>query len=529
MRSLLLSFLALGLLTTLPVTHAASSTTWKTSDQCRTILGLDAVSEYTEDVLERADLALDAAATEDTDPDFRLFPWTGEVGSAFAKLIDVHLRLTQKSDDLINSTACLRFDLVSIECKMDQVRHELHAQLDRGSFKSIIRLQELLAFLNERYAQLASGALDPAYTDRKWSAMMSFDDPLADYSDPMCPYDSDYAPPQLSGYGCDSDVLGSRTAFPPLQEEHDALQVISDQLEAYRAEAATFLEVQNRIDVLFKKPSSAPKPPEPRTHLRAFGCGWTGGLCTNNPTMHCSTDDECGEGGSCSMPTKVCEGNTAMSCIEDISCLTDDGANVGPCIEKKGQPAATELRGPFSLTKKHLDLLMDFMAKRIQQGNDRLLKDSLKTPKEFGDDRADERDRRAKDDFLTGSTRLLSRTLYVLWSRIQGMREAAIFPSATDAQLEVAHALTPLRNAVGDLARLTLLSGDRTLRGFVVKYAYFLRRTCVYRPCNASLDEILKIVFADACFPYTNGDFLNDTTDNPRSAACADEADITVP
>ncbi len=529
MRRLLLLLPALGLLTALPA-EGASSTAWNTSVQCTTILGLESVSEYTEEVLLRADEALTAAHDLETDTDFRLFPWTREVRSSFAKLIDVHLRLTQQADDLKTNSACLRFDLAAIECKMDQVRNELSLQLDRGSYQAIMRLQKLLLFLNQRYAQLSSGALDPSYKDPSWSTPEIFDDPAADYTEPMCPYNSDYAPPQQNGYGCDIDVLATRTAFTPLRTEYDALRIISDQLETYRAEAAEFLEVQKSIDELFHKTSALPDPPAPRTHLRAFGCGWKGGLCSNDPTRHCQGSTDCGAGNSCLFPNKVCENNTAMVCTEDIACLTDAGANVGPCIEQTEKTAAaTELRGPFSLRKKHLDLLMDFMAGRIQEGNNRLFKDSLKTVSEFDISQTAARENRSTDDPFTGSIRYATRTLYALWSRIQGQDEATIFPSATDPQLEVANTLTSLRDAVGDLARLTRMGGDRTLRGFVVKYAYFLRRSCVYRPCNASLNEILKIVFADECFPYADGSFLNDSPGDPRSTKCADAAEISVP
>ncbi|UPA22583.1 hypothetical protein K8942_06075 [Candidatus Peribacteria bacterium] len=511
--------------------EATSGSEWTTSPQCETILSLEPISSYTKDVLDRADAGLTAAHTLATDADFQRYKWVRNVGSAFAGLIDTHLRLVVQADDLAHHSACLHFDLVSIECKMDQVRNELHTQLERGSVVAIIPLQKLLIFLNERYEHLAAGALNPQYHDPTWELKTAFDEPSTSYEgQDMCPYDSDYAAPQLNGYGCDLDVLSARTAFDPLKKEHDALQVISNQLEEYREDAAQFLSVQESINTLFRIPTTLPEPPEERTHLRASGCGWTGGLCSDDSTRKCEESADCGDGNSCIFPTKVCEGNTAMVCVEDISCLNSDGANVGPCIEKtKETPATTELRGPFSLPKKHLELLMDFMTKRIAEGNNREFPDDLKQVGEFAEDQVDEKERRANDAYITSLVRDSTRLLYALWSRIQGAGEAITFPSASDAQLEVAASLSPLRRSVGDLARLTMKTGDKNLRSFVIKYAYFLRRSCMFRACNDSLDEVLKIVFTDECFPYTNGDFLNDTAANPRSTQCAEGAEITVP
>ncbi len=118
--------------------------------------------------------------------------------------------------------------------------------------------------------------------------------------------------------------------------------------------------------------------------------------------------------------------------------------------------------------------------------------------------------------------------MYAQWSRIQGAEESSTFATATDPALEVANALSSLRQSVGDLARIAT-DKKSGLRLFVIKYAYFLRRSCVYRACNASLEEVLKIAFADACFPYTNGEYLNDTPDDPRSTKCLQDAKITLP
>ncbi len=532
MKKILLSLAALVSFGTISTSAEAAGASWDTSPQCKIILSLPPVSYYVRDVLKRADDGIDLAIAAPVDPAFKLMEWTNTVRSAFAGLIDSNLRLSVQADDLIHNTACLRFDTAAIECKMDQIRLQMNAQLQRGSFEAIQRLESILLFLNDRLAHLHAGALDPSYSDPTWKKLTPFDPPGTTPALEMCPYDSDYAPPQQNGFGCDIETLETRTAFLPLKEEHDALKIITTQLDDYRRAAQQFLTVQQSIDELFQTPSTLPPPPAPRTHLLANGCGWTGGLCEFDSDIRCNNDNECDVGDRCVFPTKICENNRTMSCLDDLSCMKPDGTSVGPCIEQDGKkPAATELRGPFSLQKKHMELLIDFLAQRMQEGNSRVFKDSLKTPEEFSDSQSSLRDERRNDIFVSVMIRSSTRLLFRAWSLIQGREEATIFPSVTDPQLQVAKALTPLRTSVKDLANLTKLeSGQKdSLRGFVVKFASFLRRSCIYRPCTNSLDEVLKIVFTDDCFPYTNGDFLSDTASNPRSKKCADKAKITIP
>ncbi len=535
MKHTLLASSALMLLCAALPAEASSSTEWQTSTQCETILNLDVVSPYVQEVLDRADAGLTNAHAEAAQGDFRLLGAVGRVGEAWATLINSQFRLTEQAHDLMHNSACLHFDLVSIECKMDQVRNEMNAQITNGSYNAILKLESVLEFLNERYEQVVIGGLDPTYRDPTWGERRMFDTSDDTQDDILCPYNSDYGPAQQNGFGCDLTVLEPRKPFEPLRKEYDSLKVISDELESYRKAAQQFTEVQTLIDEINGVPSQTPVTPGPATHKNAFGCNWTGGLCENDPAKKCIDDTGCDEGVTCTYPTNVCKNNIAMGCINDFSCIDNTGRNNGPCIDPKsgtgtGTPARMELRGPFFVEKNHLELLIEFMAERVEQGRSRLFKDDLKTPDEFAPSQKKEKEDRASDS-VNEIARQRTRSLYTTWSGLQGTREAITFPFATDPALEVANSLSSLRQAIGDLARLTKLQEGKsdTLRAFVVKLASFLRRSCIYRPCNDSLDEVLKIVFTDECFPYTDGSFLSDTKDDPRSSKCADKAKLTVP
>lgn len=491
----------------------ASDASWETSDRCKTILSLPEVSPYVTSVLARADEGLATAHEASIDTAFDINYYAEQTGSAWAALIGREQGL--KPEDLTGMSACLRFDMAAIECKMDQVKHEMHAQLSRGSVVATLQLQYLLTFLSDRLAQVRNGALDPLYADPTWSDSQAFDpEENADAGNDvrMCPYSSDYGPALQNGYGCDLSVLAPRIGVEWVRAEYEALQALTTSLNAYKREAGQNVTQQ--------------------THLRAAGCGWTGGLCDNDSSVRCASDMECG-GGTCVFPGSVCKENHTIRCSNDVDCQTET-EDVGPCVADDGiQPAMTALRGPFSIVKKQLELLTAFLRNRTAQGNARLFPRDLQTADEVSSQDTQALENLNNEPGIYTLTRQQYRALNAAWSRYQGAQEASTFPVASDPSLEIAEALKPLREAISGLARLTRIDPNQEkktdLRSFVIRFASFLLRSCTDRACNASLEEVLKIAFKDECFPYTNGEFLDDTEQNPRSRKCANAAGLSVP
>lgn len=543
------------------------------STQCQTVLSLPAGSPYVRAVLQRA---TDGLQYIESNPDGinvgGSFGWIQSIASAWAELIGTNLQTSIQSNDLAHVTACLNFDDIAIQCKMDEVRDEMNTSQSH-SLATLWRLKSLLSFLEDSLDQLHHGALDPGYRDPDWSIVQNFDPPQDIYcvefpgdvctlmSEPqcsakngnmfrtvsacvqwggtpssaqnssapdeeMCPYDSDYGPAIQNGYGCDTGAMLPRIGYPPVKAEYDALSAINQAIDKDRQAASQLLGVQADIDALSGQTSQTPAPPPPRQHLVAYGCKWTGGLCDNQPNTRCNSDSDCGNGGTCQTPTSVCKQNRNVVCNNDAQCEVN-GQNVGPCVANTAQAAATALRGPFTISKDQLNLVSQFLAERLQQANSREYPDALKMAGEFSSDKSAMAEQQSGDFFgqlIRGSMRLV----FNAWSLVQGKDEAVSFPVTTDPELESANAVAPLRTAVGDLARLAT-SKQNGLRSFVIKYAYFLRRSCIYRPCNASLEEVLKIAFSDACFPYTNGQYLDDSSSSPRWQKCAADAGIALP
>lgn len=490
------------------------------SDQCQTVLAMPPVTpHYTQRVLDRADAGLAYARAAESNTDFAVyFPhWALSIGTVWAAVIETKLRITEVERNLLSRSACLRFDQILIECKMEEVRDEMNAQLDRGSFMAIVRLESLLRFLNERYRHLTDGALDPRHVDSSWGRLYEFDDPtevwccpggdsdpvcsrmsgqacttgngamfydmlacgslcqpsaaIAPEEESLCPFSSDYAAAFPGGYGCDAETLigpgNPRTNFPPLKDEYDALVVITRQVDEYQEAAREFLEIQQKLDSVFGQTPELPPPPPPRTHKVVYGC------------------------------------NAQQSPVP-----------------------ARELRGPFSVDKNQYQILSEFMNVRTDAAISRQFSDDLKLPHEFPEEKIGEREIRELDEgsilaLIRASTRLLFQT----WSGIQGRLEGGSFPIVVDPPLETENSLAALRQAVHRLSTLAA-DKDKGLRDFVLRYAWFLRRTCMDRPCSLSLDQIIKISLTDECFPYTNGMYLKDDAGNPRWKQCMDAAGI---
>lgn len=567
-RLALLPAALLALLLATPSAQAAPS------ELCARIRDVPAISQhYVQRILDRADQGIAYAREADAVSDFnRILPhWARSVGASWAGLITSELPRTLEQQELPRISACLHFDVLLLECKIDDVRTELRDQLKRGSVLGIMRMQSLLNFLNERVRQLRRGALDPLYDDPDWGKRYDFDDPDAVWccpddradkvcrqaspaecsgargtpfitlqectdggcappegtdpaTDRMCPYDADYAPPFLGGYGCDLDMLQALSGYSPAQAELEALNMINQQMQSFRDAGTRLLDIQRAIDELFGNQTTAPEPLPERVHLNAFGCGWEAGYCAGDDLKRCVADAECGDAGPCVAAERVCENNRGVRCATDANC-----GDAGPCIdpeEHEGPPSERDLRGPFSLGKDEIGILSDFLGVRAAQEISRTYRDDLKVPNEFGTDEQELREDRALDQEnpLTRWFRSDNRLEFQVWSRMQARKEALIFPEAVDSQLEIAESLKGLRTAVSRLSKLA--SEPDGVRQFVARYAYFINRSCIYRPCSLLLERVIRIVTADECFPYTNGEYLTDTPENPRSEKCEEGAGL---
>lgn len=461
-------------------------------------------NHYVQRVVDRADDGLayadEARGNEDFFP-FYLPTWARHIAATMARVIDSRQSLTVREAGLSSTTACLRYDELIIECKMDEVGRALDEQLRRGSFFGIMQLQSLMEFLQERLAVLDAGAQDGTVKDVGWEDQRLFDrDAPEPLEEPLCPFHSDYTPARTTGYGCDIPTLESIVSatndgtLPFAEAELQALRTVDEQVASFREIIPLLRSAASGNDA----GSNGDEAP-PYEHKTVVGCQEYVGACSDDDGLACGSDEFCA-----SKDKGYCVRNTSS-----------------PTIPKRA------LRGAFSYPTDHLRILTDFVQKRIEDGLSRTFPDEWKRTENLPAGATDERAERDAD--TTGALGMGQSTMRVFFDSVSGMqgrREGGVFAEATDAQLEIADALSDMRASIGELSRLS--SQKTGVRAFVVDFAYFLRRTCVFRPCQRSLEQVIRVSLEDACFPYTNGQFLSDTAENPRWVKCAKAACIRV-
>ncbi|MDO8649472.1 MAG: hypothetical protein Q7R81_06870 [Candidatus Peregrinibacteria bacterium] len=461
------TLLAAGILLTLLSPHAALAAPSPTPT-------------YITAVLNRAQAGIDYAVEGNAVLDFFLyftdFDWVRQIASTFAAHVDLEL-LTMQTADLPENTACLHVDIARIDAKIEEVRYLLNRAKESARLITILRLQQLVRWLYERRRMLVLGGTDPEFIDEEWKDLWLFDrvgalcDPLDDDCEfeggtDMCPFHTNYLPWSKTGYGCGPEAMASLMSSLPV--DSPLVLTTTEEKDALETAERGLQEYIAELQVFLSSAADAPA---------------LLGISTPTPLTHPSPQ-------------------YADGCIDDPELLWKDGA------------IRHELRGPFAFTKPEIPLLRHYLQFKKAEGENRALPDYVEPSANTS----------AIEAFFTGE----SQEALEQFSGRQGEQESGLLAAAMDPylSLNVWHR-NPQLPSLRRLANLVKDPEDG-LRGFVRDYAYYLRRSCIYRPCNARLDRILKIVLEPslACFPYTTGSFKADTCANPRWKKCNDAANL---
>lgn len=476
---------------------------------------------YVQPVLDRIDAAI-LPGTQTPSYNFIFHDWIRRMATTFLELVDTELRVVEYQRDLYKITPCMHLDLIILEQKLEDLRFRmLYAFKDRKMF-DIIRLQSMSRFLNDRYRHLILGGRDPYYEDPRYNWYYLFDKMTwccPGFSSPavcreanrlgctnnggiafktaedcsaypgceepqflppkerVCPFHSDYLPPTIAGYGCDVEALDAVGSGG-----HYATQEERDGLDAFIQERDNFLNNISFIGTMSQQIASSMGLPPPdlsrflaalsRTHKTREGCSYTDSPAYNPPMTEF-----------------------------DPPPIWPEGA------------AKWELRGPFFLTSDELYLVRGLYDQLREWGRDRDQADYLKLPREYPPgtiERSDAEIREGKMGVIKKILRNFVRTYFGIWNLEQAGREARPVIQSGDSQKQIIDLAEPLRGTMIEFYELSSYK-DKGIRKFTTKFGYFLRRTCVFRPCNKMLDRMLKINFEDACFPYVSGAFKGDT------------------
>lgn len=529
---------------------------------CEALLGApEPVSPYVKAVLKRVKDARDYAQSDDSGGGTfgSAILWAG---SAVLSTIDTQLRIVEQSKNLSQRTTCEEYDMLLLECTLEDIRSKINDALGGSKYVAAYRLQELYRFLNERIRNVLTGSRDPNFKDVAWEYREIFDPPKdvwccieeqdvcqkvsderckkegLEYAsaqqcaatgckpaeDPgeeatdVCPFSSDYFPPGKDGFGCDAKVLEALKGYRRAETETKVLKELTDGVSAFRKQSKELVKLEDDINGLLGIGSSSPPPDEEEEepkHRSIEGC----------PVEDCPPN---GEPGNCNKGWKGCSGDgedAGNYCQSDSDCSGGGGCDVQKPPEDF---VAWEVRGPFSAVRDERKLVSTFVTRRTQEP--RKFSKQLRFPGEDEERQQPEEQQQQEEQPVEelGAIRdqkLRFRARFSLLSEAQGENEAILFAQGSDPVYQVADALEDLRKAGAPLMRIA--SEQSGLRQGVLRFAWFLRRSCTDRPCGQKLDQIMRIAQADDCFPYVSGNYQSQTCEEPQWKKCYDEAKLS--
>lgn len=510
------------------------------------ILSFPAVStHYTERVRNRANDAISRAGSLSVSPWTTYFftEWRPRIRAAMQETLHAEIIFAEEAEAIVTRTACLDVDLRIIRALMEKTWCAMQGGFQDNSIPAIIQMYNLHRFLNQRYKELLIGSVDPFYADRGWHMYQVFDNddfrwccvlfaneanrftcqnltvqqcfanggletydtqeacltsgfpctrlvgtPVDD-DQRLCPFHSDYLPATSNGFGCSAEIMSAYAGLEPTNSEFEAYDRLEEVRQEFVDNAEPIKDLRIQLDQLTGR-----TPPDlsefgqfGQDHKTFFGCGeqlieeWD--IAPDDP------------------PDGVGTGRT----ITNLIALT--GATTIP------------LRGPFSLDKNERQILIDYLRLRAVWGSNREAPDYLKERYEVTEPFT------ATGSFFDKSLARIvlggsERSFLQVVSSEQGILESAVTAKASDMQYEIARALAPVRSTTRALSRLASERGEG-LRKFGINFAWYLRRSCVHRPCNEQLERVLKILLANSCFPYTDGGISGENHE-----ACESDAEL---
>jgi len=497
---------------------------------------------FTRKVLERAQASIERAESfgQVFDPDTGYLNWLEKAFSTMARIIDAKHHLIQRARDLRENTACLHIDLFLLEAMMERVRCKLQFAFEQKRFNTILELEKLMVFLENHYEELILGARDNAYEDSRWFQHHSFDVPptwclrggaceplwfeectgeaygtMEDCMEEgggnewtMCPFHSDYLPPTVAGsggiiigYGCDLETLKKyeRRSFnlsrlnTSIKAEYDALKELIELRDAFINSSSGLKEDTINLDTWMGR-----EPPQgmeywgrtkedDREHYMRLGCSSVDGKEIHVPPKLPPDPDELDE----------------LKKDEEV-----DFSDYWP-PKWPGGAAKWENRGPFSLEKADVRLLREYQNLREEWGRKRPIYYALSVELEPFELLSISVFSLFEMNPLDWFQELIARRPLKKWDIYQERITSASVTQGSDTQLEFYKTLRPIQEAVSEFTQyageLDASSGKGGIRNFARGLTYFLRRSCLNRPCNERLECLLIMTLNDKCFPYTSG------------------------
>lgn len=490
-------------------------------------------SHYVQKVIERAEAGFNftSAGTSPLDDPGTKLLWSFYAKGVVQDTINVGIDNVFQSYRLDEVTACKHVDLLVLEAHLEKARCELLAAYEQEEGDKMANLKNVLIFLKDKYQIVASYGTNPFYKDMSWGKLEWFDEvaagdsvicrmpnsldlpttyckncctpvtreecanlggfayradfglqtclaeggtmprgqtvPLDGF---MCPFTSDYLPATSEGYGCDASILVDYNGIDPIRDEYNGLEALVTKRNEFLKLASPIKDQRAQLDAFLGR--------EPLDVSR-FGTG-TGAI-------H----------------------KTIVGCLQPFDQTTADATSSGTFTSNPlfySGATFTEVRGPFWFSKNEPKLARLFLETMVSREQYRELPDVLKKADEFTDKNGIITFTQHIMGFFTESLKMFFRPERQQFQVQQAQQKAAAFSYVYDANAQLKDVFTSMRSNMRDITQ-GVTQKDAGMRKFAINFAWYLRRSCIERPCTSSLENVLKILFADECFPYANGTY----------------------
>lgn len=478
-----------------------------------------ALSPWVQEVLNRADLALQAADNlpiSGVCDDVTIIAEIKNNLDMARKAQTAVVALEAEANSLRERTVCYEYDRRLLQDKMNRILLNINSAVYTCKLGKSRSLRSVYEFLVDTYASFLFGGANPTYKDERLKYRYPFEDhSLSEQvyesgsTMPVCAYTTDYSPHALGyvptgigdaallgtssfdikSYGCDETVLA--TIAPPFDAEAQPLRTFMQKTDSFARNLYTtvsralldmdeFLsETSNQAQV------SLPAPLPPAPHEKISGClrplippsdpsssfAWENFLLTF--PEHFDPDK-----GNKDPVTGAIDFNPTLGQILPVGLLF--------------QPTTDyfrTMRASSILTRSFLD-------RRIDAGVSRPL------PVAFVNQKL--------DSYVSVLSRKIdsNQTLQYISANIE--EEMAYLDLVSrDSVDAMAEASKPLTSAVDSLVEVVT---EFLPKEYIPDLTFFLARSCVDGHCQQTLDAVAKRIFNPYCIPYTSGEFMEEDT-----------------
>ena len=181
-------------------------------------------------------------------------------------------------------------------------------------------------------------------------------------------------------------------------------------------------------------------------------------------------------------------------------------------------------RGHFQVEPDDVGMAQELDTYLFDRGVSREPPNYIKYPSDYpAAERRDAENKEKQRDVFEKAIKYFISAYYKVWNPDHTIRDARIITQTVQEASEIDSVSEPLRKNMKEFAELAS-DREKGVRLFNTKFAFYLMRSCPFRPCHSHLKRVMNINYTDACFPYADGSYAKDPY---HFVTCRESAGVT--